>query len=292
MSVKTRLFQIYYNSASRQRLLPQFEALDNTSGRADWHEYWPIRRFLTDNVLDEATYYGFFSPKFDIKVGLQPETVFGFIEQHAPAADVMIFCPSWDRMSLFWNVIEHGEVSHPGFAGMCEAFLSEIYPGKKVLETPNTSANGVFGNFFVARPAFWRRWLEVCERLFAIAEAGDTALGESLNRVAHYDRAVGFKVFLMERVASIILAQESRWRSVAYNPFVLTPSQFATSLFDTAAVISDALKTAYAKTGYEEHRNAFMKMRESLRATLARGQPVDFRQAYTFTRTPPNGARS
>ena len=85
-----KLYQIYYSEQSRAQLDPGFLPLDNSANeRPDWREYWPIRRFLLDNPLDPQTYYGFFSPKFREKTGLDAAAVQRFIEQQDGAADVI-----------------------------------------------------------------------------------------------------------------------------------------------------------------------------------------------------------
>ena len=61
-------YQILNHYTSRQELDPGFEVLDNSSNeRPDWYEYWPIRKFLQNEALDENAFYGFLSPKFNLR---------------------------------------------------------------------------------------------------------------------------------------------------------------------------------------------------------------------------------
>lgn len=274
------LHQIFYTPATRHQLASGFIPLDNTGGRPDWHEFWPIRRFLLENTLDENGFYGFFSPKFHDKTGLTHAQLNTFIAELPPGVDVATFSTYWDFMAYFWNVIEHGEFSHPGFSAMCVDFWAEFFPGRDIAAAPNTSRNTIYGNYFAARPAFWRRWLEICERLFELAERRDSPLGEALNRTAAYDRPVDYKVFMMERVASILLANEPRWRSVAYNPFRLKPSTYKISAFGYQAIISDALKISHVENGYPEYRNAYLKMRESIKTAITGKPGTDINDAF------------
>lgn len=287
MNPKIQVRQIFYDAPSQQQLEPEFIPLDNTGGRADWFEYWPIRRYLMENTLDEACHYGFFSPKFRQKTGLTPSIVEAFIDAQPAETDVVIFSAYWDRMCLFWNVVEQGEFSHPGYGRMADEFWADIYPDRKIGDAPNTSANSIFGNYFVARPAFWRRWLDIGERLFALAEAGNTPLGEQLNRKANYQQPATYKVFMMERIASLVLANEPQWKAVAFNPFLLKPSIYVTGLFDYQSIISDALKVGYAENGYPEYRNAFMKMRAGIRSAIVGGEGADIQNVYSIFRKPP-----
>lgn len=274
------IHQIYYSEATRRVLDPGFIPLDNCAGRSDWHEYWPIRQFLLEQVLDEGTFYGFLSPKFRDKTGLSAVEISRFISGLDADVDVSIFSTYWDFMAFFWNVIEHGEFAHPGFRAMSAEFWSHYFPDRDIAAAPNTSRNTIFGNYFAAKPAFWRRWLEVCERLFLIAEERNSALGEALNRTAAYDRPVDYKVFLMERVASTLLANEPGWKSVAYNPFKLKPSTFKISAFGYQGIISDALKVSFAESGHREYSEAFIKIRENVVTAITGSPGVDINDAF------------
>ena len=54
-----RLYQIAYDERSREAVQASgFLMLDNMAGeRRDWYEYWPIRRFLATESLDDDTWY-------------------------------------------------------------------------------------------------------------------------------------------------------------------------------------------------------------------------------------------
>ena len=54
------IYQIYYDQATKQALDPGFIPLDNSNTeRPDWYEFWPIRKFLKENQLQEDYWYGF-----------------------------------------------------------------------------------------------------------------------------------------------------------------------------------------------------------------------------------------
>ena len=55
------LYHIAYSEKTLAEVPPGYLILDNVnSPRNDWREYWPIRRFLIDEDLDENAFYGFF----------------------------------------------------------------------------------------------------------------------------------------------------------------------------------------------------------------------------------------
>src|SRR5271163_1516352 len=82
------IYQILNHYTSRQELDPDFGVLDNSANeRPDWFEYWPIRRFLLNEALDENAFYGFLSPKFKLKTGLSSAAVREFILAADAAAE-------------------------------------------------------------------------------------------------------------------------------------------------------------------------------------------------------------
>src|ERR1700677_5255160 len=121
--------QILNYYTPREALDPGFLVLDNSSNeRPDWYEYWPIRKFLRSEPLDEDAYYGFLSPKFRLKTNLTSTLVRDFIAGADPATDVLLFSPSIHNSAYFLNVFEHGEAEHPGLAKVAARFFERIDP--------------------------------------------------------------------------------------------------------------------------------------------------------------------
>lgn len=280
MPTAVHLFQIAYSEATRAAIEPGYGVLDNQANpRPDWFEYWPIRRFLLDTTLDEAGFYGFFSPKFGSKTSLSHAQVQAFVQQAAaadPPADVVLFSPQPDMGAFFLNVFEQGEAFDPGLIAAYEALLAHagrpVALGGLVMDSRQT----VFSNYFVARPAFWREWLALNEALFAVCEApAETApigLKAALCHPTTYTGPNGpaeRKVFLMERAASLLLATQPRWRSVAHNPFGMGWSMSRFREHPTEAFISDALKIAYRDQRYPQYLQAFATVRERFRSGAA-----------------------
>jgi len=249
-----KIHQIYYSEATRASLDPGFIPLDNSSNeRPDWREYWPIRRYLLESDLDPQCYYGFFSPKFRQKTKLEATAVRAFIRQQARGADVVAFSPYFDQMALSLNIMEQAVRSH----GECLETLSQcadlLAPGFKI-DSVTTSSNTIFCNFFAAKPAFWREWLAQCERIYRLAEEAATPLGSQLNRTApHGGGTAPLKVFVIERVATLILWSQPRWVARCYDPALLPPSPapLAAALSIADLTVLDALKLAYERSGLE-----------------------------------------
>ena len=80
-----RIYQILNHYTPREDLDPGFGVLDNSANeRPDWFEYWPIRKFLLNEALDEDAYYGFLSPKFRHKTNLTAAEVGEIIGRAGP----------------------------------------------------------------------------------------------------------------------------------------------------------------------------------------------------------------
>jgi hypothetical protein len=264
------LFHIAYNEQTRDAMPTGYKMLDNMAHeRDDWREYWPIRRFLLAGLagqgLDETAYYGFFSPRFIEKTGLGHAHVLQFIRNAKPDVDVITFSPQPDMGAFFLNIFEQEELFQPGFIAASEAFLASVGVSVKLGTLVMDSRQIVFSNYFVARPTFWRAWLETCEALFAVCEGQTSPLQEALVYATAYPGSVQRKVFLMERIASLLLTVNPAWRVAAYNTFDCAWSASRLNQFKLEAVLSDALKIAMREQGFADYFNAFSQIRDKLR---------------------------
>lgn len=76
------IYQIFYDSETRNKILPGFIPLDNTSNlRPDWFEFLVILNFLNTNELKDDDWYGFLSPKFFEKTGINSDFVINIIQK-------------------------------------------------------------------------------------------------------------------------------------------------------------------------------------------------------------------
>lgn len=266
----THLYQIFYSDETRQGLDPGFIPLDNSANaKPDWREYWPIRNYLLNTPLIEGDYYGFFSPMFKEKTRLDAAQTHAFILEPGPEPEVVIFSPMWDMSAFFLNVFEQSNACHPGMYGVASDFFQRIRPGVRLGEIMTDSRNTVFCNYFAAKPPFWRAWLKIGEELFTLAETGDDDLAARLNSVAYYhDTGLQRKVFIMERIATFILATEPAWKTKAFSPFRLSSSPNPIGQFHLEAVLNDALKIAYGTQPFPEYRDAFLFVRRKIVALL------------------------
>ncbi len=254
------IYQILNHYTSRQDLDPGFDVLDNSANeRPDWFEYWPIRKFLHDESLNEDAFYGFLSPRFQQKTNLSSALVRDFIGRSAGEADVFLFSPSIHNSAYFLNVFEHGDSEHPGLALIAARLFERIDPGAKLDELVSDSRNTVHSNYFIAKPRFWRAWLAINEQLFAIAESPDDPLGKELRTPTSYRGAdnVQMKIFVMERVATWILTRDRSFVARVRDPFAARARIYKLPV----AIVCDALKIAYASEGRGQYKDVFFLVR-------------------------------
>jgi hypothetical protein len=254
------IFQILNHYTPREALDPGFGVIDNSSNeRPDWFEYWPMRKFLMNEALDEAAFYGFLSPKFKTKTNLTATQVAAFIGNCAAATEVVLFSPSIHTGAQFLNVFEHGDAEHPGLLATSKKLLERINYRADLDELVTDSRNTVHSNYFIAKPRFWRQWLAINEQILAIAEAKADELGKALTSYTSYrGRAdVQMKIFIMERIATLILASDESFVTAVRNPFVASKRIYKLPL----AIICDALKIAYRTAGFSQYMDVFLLMR-------------------------------
>jgi hypothetical protein len=255
-----QIYQILNHYTPREELDPGFEVLDNSGNeRPDWFEYWPIRKFLLNQALDENTFYGFLSPKFKLKTSLNSADVREFILAAGSAVDVVLLSPSIHNSAYYLNVFEHGDAEHPGLKSVAKALFDRLELFSDLDSLVSDSRNTVHSNYFIAKPRFWRAWLAINEKMYAIAETPGDALGEALCAPTTYRGAahVQMKIFVMERVATWLLTSGSDFTAAVRDPFVARSRIYKLPV----AVMCDALKIAYATQGRSQYKDVFLLLR-------------------------------
>jgi len=236
-----------------------FLPLDHTANeRSDWQEYWPIRKFLLNNELDEDCLYGFLSPRFTDKTGLDGSRLMAFLSREGVGKDVVTISPQPDMGAMFINVFAQNELFDPGFCETADAFFKtiglDIDPKTCVMD----STQIVFSNYFFAKPSFWRKWLEINEVIFYICENQPSYAKQiGLLNKTNYRDGVQRKVFLMERIASVLLNTQTCWKVANYNTFLCAYSASRLNEFPADCLIADALKMSWNKTKNAMYINEF-----------------------------------
>jgi hypothetical protein len=252
---RAQLYQIFYHCTSPAALDPGFLVLDNSANlRPDWYEYWPIRNFLLSHALDDAAFYGFFSPKFKLKTNLSAAQAEGFCAGAADA-DVVLFSPSIQNTAYHLNVFTHGEAECPGLLDLSKALFERLGIATDLDSMISDSRNTVNSNYFAAKPRFWRAWLAITEALFAIAETPGDPLGARLRAPTSYRGRIEtpMKTFVIERIASWLITHDPSFTTRVRDPFVARSRIYKLPV----AIICDALKIAYATERRSQYKDVF-----------------------------------
>lgn len=261
------IHQIYYNDETRAKLDPYFVPLDNSTNlRPDWYEFWVILNFLRDNTLDEDGFYGFLSPGFGMKTGHPGEALVDFARRHRAGSEVLLTEFSWDQTSYFINQFEQSEYWHPGTMRVSADFFRTV--GLDVQNIISHTANSAYSNFIVAKPRFWRKWLELAERLWTYCEVEHPEVGQMIVRYGRTEAATYAKAFIQERITSVVLAMD-RYKSAVLHqmrPRVINPLLFqAQPSLERNLDTLDVLKQYYVATRDPEFMNVFIKIRNRIR---------------------------
>jgi len=274
--MKTRIYQICYSPETMANVPEGFLVLDNLKNeRADWREYWPIRQFLKNNYLSDDVLYGFLSPKFPQKTGLNHENIQDFLNTHYSDQDVVSFSPFWDLSSIFKNVFEQGDFFHAGLTEACQAFSDIHLAGIDLRDSITHSQNNIFCNYFLAKKSFWLEWLELGELLFEEAENRRTELSKKLCATTTYGaQNLPMKIFVQERLATICLLTNKKFSCLSYSPFNMGSSTTPFNQFMRESVISDALKIAYTQTQEYSYLREFSSIRDGIIESLAKPKDI------------------
>ncbi|MEA3106297.1 MAG: hypothetical protein QOI88_902 [Gammaproteobacteria bacterium] len=252
------IYQIHYTI--HESLDPGFRVLDNLSNeRSDWFEYWPIRKFLLNEPMDENSFYGFLSAKFKLKTNLSAAAVHEFVNLGADKTDVVLMSQSIHQAAYYLNTFKYGDSLHPGLLNIATQFFGRIGKPTNLEQLVTDSRNEVYSNFIIAKPRFWRAWLDINEQLFAIAESPTDPLGAELRKATIYKgrHDVQMKIFIMERIATWILSRDSEFQARVRDPFAARSRLYKVPL----AIACDALKIAYVTSGYkQEYKDSFDKI--------------------------------
>nr|MDP2189892.1 glycosyltransferase [Rhodoferax sp.] len=274
-AIGIHIHQIYYSKQTQRDNDSGFIGLDNLANpRPDWSEYWSIRNYLQKTPLNEDGYYGFFSPRFKSKTNLDAAAVHEFVNAFSDEADVFLFSPYFDQSAFFLNVFEQGERGHPGIMTTFQACVAMIAPDVNLATLVMDSRNTVYCNYIVAKPAFWKVWLESCELIFAIAEENKSVLALSLNTSTKYHGGVApNKVFVIERIASLLLSTQPHWKMKAYYPTRLPYSKTTIAKYPHELLLMDALKIASVSQAYpDQYLSMFSQIRQSILSSIEKAK--------------------
>src|SRR5882762_2886037 len=190
-----------------------------------------------------------------------------------------------DEDAFYLNVFEHGDAEHPGLKNVAQRLFERLGLPDDLDSLVSDSRNTVFSNYFIAKPRFWRAWLAINEKMFAIAETPSDALGEALRTPTSYrgGSTVQMKIFIMERIATWLLTSDRSFAARVRDPFVARSRIYKLPV----AIVCDALKIAYATQGRSQYKEVFLLvrgLRRFLNLQIRLGGALGFRHVRPYLR--------
>jgi hypothetical protein len=268
-----KIYQIFYDPVSRAQLDPGFFPLNNAYSKTpELYELSVIREYFSRYALDNETWYGFFSPKFQLKTGLNASDVKRFYNCHKDDNEVMLFSSGWEQITYFRNVFEQAEFWHPGIKAIAKQFFQKINYPVDLDGLVTCQQTSVFSNYFIAKGIFWRDWLALADQLIRCVGDRQTALSRSLRRPFPYGQeggSVSVAVFLQERFATLLLCS-NRYRCIAYDAPDMDKSPFLGGVGEeitNALRLCDTLKASYRQTSSAQYLELFYRLREAALGT-------------------------
>ncbi len=246
---KSKIFQIYYNDETRGILDPAFIPLDNTENkRPDWFEFWVIRHFLKSNHLEQDTFYGFLSPNFIKKTGLNGADVKKIIREAPSNTDVILLSSFTHDLAIHKNPFLQGDIVQPGLLNASQHFFDRVGVNVNLKSMVTSISNSVFSNYIVAKSAFWFQWLKLADQFYDFVENDKFDKKYDLKALVPYaNRSEQVKVFVQERLATIVLQNKFE----IYIPEKIRSFQMYDFNSRNLLIYLDRLKNSYINTGNE-----------------------------------------
>lgn len=164
-----RIFQIYFDTWQRELLDPAFYPLDNSRGNSEWMEFNVFDQLARNPATQGAQLWGALSWRFNEKTGLAGTELVKQILEH-PGNDVYFCNPHPYNEALYHNMWLQGEVSHPQFVELVNAFYIATGLDPKELKGIEPSSNFSAANYFVATPKFWEKFIPFIKRVLVTAD--------------------------------------------------------------------------------------------------------------------------
>ena len=254
-----------------------FASMAETALIADpeWQHFVRVREFFQENTnsisIDDDRLYGFLPHHFSNLMGMNCHQMLSEVERLPRDAKVAGITLPTDAHAFFLNVFEQVEVFDPGFTELCEQFFAFAGMPVRLQSMVMDARQSVVTPFLLARPAFWRRWLAVAERLHDLMQSHDTALSEDASGLRRGLKSMGGEdaqrsraALLLERLAAVLLALDPALSAQAISSTYSSNVPSDSHSLTNAAVLSNALKLAIRETGQAEYRVAFAAQRDHL----------------------------
>lgn len=269
-----KIYQIFYDEISKAKLQTGFIALDNTENlRPDWFEFWVILNYLRTTELSDNIWYGFLSPKFYEKTGVDSNTVVNCIENLPAHFDVANFSGAWDQACYFKNPWEQGEFWHPGITRISQDIFTKIGLEFDIANTIVSAKKMIFSNYVIAKKKYWEQWRNLAEIFFDFVENSNQGpeLLRSNTSYGSIEHRYPMKTFIQERFPSLLLSTGAF--EIYFHDRSSTAPLFE-RLFDdspqTRILLQacDLLKNKYDQTSNQELISSYAEIRSTIALKL------------------------
>lgn len=244
------LFQVCPNTADRGD--PGFLPLANPEPGA-WGDFAAVRRFFLEQEIDDQAGYAFVPRDFAARTGIDAACLTALLED-APGYDAWTFSPSTLDAACHLNLFLQGERLLPGLSRVARAYLENLGLMLDPAQFVPTWQNNVLNGFVVAKPAFWRTWFDLAERLYQLADVEAGPLQQQLNRKAPVGEPWVAKALLGERLAGVVLALDDQLQ-VWHCPPALLPAAQLIGEVELAQL--DTLRATFVAKGDAASQAAF-----------------------------------
>ncbi len=263
------IYQIFYNAETKNKLLPGFIPLDNTNNlRPDWYEFSVILDFLNANKLNNDDWYGFLSPKFIEKTGINSDIVIKIIQKNSMYADVALFSPGWDQLSYFLNPFEQGDVWHPGLLDASQKIFDEYGLDISLSKLVCDTTSSVFSNFIIAKKKFWEEWKKLSQFFYDYCENHPDYQVTTSYGSSEYQAPL--KTFIQERFASVILSTNN-FNVISIDQSYTTPlfNRLYPENLETRKFLHtcDLMKKLYRETKDANYLKMYWEIRSRIKYT-------------------------
>ena len=265
------LFHIGYSIETMEMLPAGFQFLDNLDNeRSDWFESRPIRAYLNKQVLDEEAYYGFFSPRFFLKTGRTANDLREFIANENRDVEAFIVCPQAEVGAFFLNPVYGMDFADAGALDTTQKLLDKAGMDLNVSTMLIDSSELSYSNYVIAKPSYWRRWLDLVEYAYRFADGDeDPALKAELNQPTAYNDGVQRKVFFIECVPTLVFHHHKmKVKSIPVNQSLAGKGMMYP--YAEQAKTCDALKMAFKRTGDFQYMQNFQQLANTVLSNFSR----------------------
>lgn len=265
MRAKTHIQQIFYDDLTRSQLDPALIPLDNcVNARPDWYEFWIIKNYLERNALEPDTWYGFLSPKFQTKTGMDARVLHAFLDACETSGHEVFMVPAyWQYIAMYQNPYIQGEFGgHTGILYATQRFLDRIGLNFDLQTSVAHSENFTFCNYVIAKPTYWQAWLKLAQTFFDIVENDQGQLGQQLRSDTSYlgGRPAPIKTFIQERFPYLIVQNAKlKSRSPGHDLTISMIAKQGDIDINTLSLIDSCnlMKIFFSQTGQPEYLQAF-----------------------------------